>query len=305
MYFSERKIVVGLQVLKNNPFNPLPEKPLILDGAMGSYVQQKGFEIDDVVWTTMVNLKNPDLIIQIHKEYINAGADIITTNTFRTNPASLKKSGLSSPEKYVMKAVSLAIQAADSTTAMIAGSNAPAEDCYQVERKLNQNNLQINHRKHIDLLIDSGVDFILNETQSHLDEIMIICQHCDKNSIPYVLSLYVDENLNLLSGENVKLVLNILRDHNPIAIGFNCITPDIFNHLIRSTTITSPWGYYLNCGSGNPTDKMINCGIQPDEYINSVKNSLAYKPVFIGSCCGSNPAHTKKIREFVDEQIYS
>ena len=132
-------------MLKNNPFDSLPEKPLILDGAMGSYIQQKGFEIDDVVWTTMVNLKNPELIIQIHKEYINAGADIITTNTFRTNPTSLNKSGVPSPEKYVKKAVSLAIQAADSTTAMIAGSNAPAEDCYQAERTLNQNNLQMNH----------------------------------------------------------------------------------------------------------------------------------------------------------------
>jgi homocysteine S-methyltransferase len=294
------------KMLDINPFEKKLEKPLILDGTIGSYIQQNGIDTDEILWATKVNHENPELIIQIHREYIDTGADIITTNTFRTNPAALNKSGLSlSSLEYVKQAVSLATQAADGTKVLVAGSNAPAEDCYQISRTLGQNELQVNHCKHIDLLMDSGVDFILNETQSHLDELRIICDYCNRNIIPYVVSLYVLDNLLILSGESLNYVLSFLKDQEVMAISFNCISPNLFHNLIGSIVLPNRWGYYLNCGSGHSTDKTINCGIQSDEYIESVNESLTKKPKFIGSCCGSSPAHTKKIREFIDGQIYN
>jgi homocysteine S-methyltransferase len=294
-------------LFENNPFETarLSSKPLILDGAMGSYVQQKGFATEGNLWTTNLNHTNPEIIIQTHLEYIEAGADVITTNTFRTNPASLFKAGISNTAIYVKEAVNLAKQTVIGKKVLIAGSNPPAEDCYQSTRIVNSNELEINHKNHIDLLIDNGVDFVLNETQSHFDELRIICDHCDQNNIPYVISLYVLDTLKILSGESLDNILLFLKDHEVMAIGFNCISPNLFLNTIGSIQLPERWGYYLNCGSGNPTDKIINCGIQPDEYLKTVKKSLAYKPLFIGSCCGSNPAHTKKIREFLNGQIYS
>ncbi|MDH3269514.1 MAG: homocysteine S-methyltransferase family protein, partial [Ignavibacteria bacterium] len=252
------------------------------------------------LWTTKINQSDPEAVIQIQKEYIKAGADIITTNTFRTNPSSFIKSGITDVSSYVTQAVSLAKQAVDDMKIYIAGSNAPAEDCYQVERTLTNKQLQVNHSKHIDLLIDNGVDFILNETQSHFDEIQIICDHCDRNKIPYIISLYLDETHRLISGENLAEVISFLNNSSVLAIGLNCILPELFIKILGSTNLPNNWGFYLNCGSGLPTDKIIKCGIQPDEYLESVKKSLSYKPSFIGSCCGSSPAHTKKIREFLD-----
>jgi homocysteine S-methyltransferase len=278
---------------------------LILDGAMGSYLQQKGFATVDILWTTNINHTNADAIIQIHKEYIEAGADVITTNTFRTNPASLAQVGLSNPSKYVKEAVNLSKKVSIGKKILIAGSNAPAEDCYQVKRTLTHKQLQMNHSKHIDLLIDNGVDFVLNETQSHFDEIQIISDHCDRNRIPYAVSLYIDETFKLLSGEKLTEVISLLNNTSALAVGFNCILPDLFLKIIRNIELPSRWGFYLNCGSGQPTDKNIYCGIQPDEYIVTAEKALPYKPVFIGSCCGSNPAHTRKIREFVDGRNYS
>ena len=292
-------------MLFKNPFESKLSKPLVLDGAMGSYLQQKGLLTDDVLWTTNVNHNNPDLILQTHLEYIDAGADIITTNTFRTNPASLLKAGISNAAEYVKEAVVLAKQAVIGNKVLIAGSNAPAEDCYQKERILSKNELEENHKYHIDLLIDSGVDFVLNETQSHFDELQIICDHCDRNNIPYVVSLYLLDTFKILSGESLDNILSFLKDHEVMAIGFNCISPNLLLKIIGSIQLPEKWGYYLNCGSGHKTDKIINCGIQPDEYLKSVKKSLAYKPVFIGSCCGSSPAHIKKIKVFLDGQIYS
>lgn len=298
---------MGSSFLQNNPFEiaRINSKPLILDGAIGSYLQQKGFEIDDNLWTTNINRTNPDEVFQIHQEYIEAGADIITSNSFRTNPASLSKSGTGSAAKYVKEAVELAKQAAIGKKVLIAGSNPPAEDCYQNERTINYNKLEMNHRNHIDLLVDNSIDFVLNETQSHFDEIKIICDHCDRNDIPYVVSLYVLDNLKILSGEGLESILSFLKDHKVMAIGFNCISPSLFLKIIGSVQIPEKWGFYLNCGSGRPQDKVINCDVNPEEYLQFVKSSIVYHPAFVGSCCGSNPSHTQKIKEYLDGQNYS
>jgi homocysteine S-methyltransferase len=236
----------------------------------------------------------------LHKDYIEAGADIITTNTFRTNPAALEEKNIFDFSNYVKEAIELAKKAVEGKKILIAGSNPPAEDCYQSKRTISYSKLEMNHKYHIDLLIDNKIDFVLNETQSHFDEIQIICNHCDSNSIPYVVSLYVQENLQILSGEKLEHILSFLRDHNVLAIGFNCISPGLFLKIIGSIQIPDRWGFYLNCGSGKPTDKNIRCSVSADDYLKYVKKALHLKPAFIGSCCGSNPSHIKKIREFLD-----
>ncbi|MBE0570939.1 MAG: homocysteine S-methyltransferase family protein [Ignavibacteriaceae bacterium] len=298
---------MGPNLLQNNPFEiaRINSKPLMLDGSIGSYLQQKGFEIDDNLWTTNINRTNPDEVFQIHQEYIDAGADIITSNTFRTNPISLSKAGIGNAAKYVKEAVELAKQAAIGTNVLIAGSNPPAEDCYQTERTLSKNELEKNHRYHIDLLVDNGVNFILNETQSHFDELRIICEHCDKNSISCAISLYVLDTLKILSGERLESVLSFLNNHDVLTVGINCISPKLFLKIIGSIELSKQWGFYLNCGSGQSTDKIIICGIQPDEYLGIVKKSMSYKPSFIGACCGSNPSHTQNLRDYLDGQNYS
>lgn len=284
-------------------FNNAILKPLVLDGAIGSYLQEKLKKSDKILWMTFVNRNNPELVIQLHKDYIEAGADIITTNTFRTNPVALEEKNIFDFPNYVKDAVDLAKIALDGKKVFLAGSNPPAEDCYQTRRTISYSKLEMNHKYHIDLLIDNKVDFILNETQSHFDEIKIICNHCDKNLIPYVVSLYVLENLQLLSGEKLEYILSFLIDHNVLAIGFNCISPKLFLKITRSIKLPDRWGFYLNCGIGKLNSKYIECGISADDYVKYVKKVLHLKPVFIGSCCGSNPSHIRKIRKLLDGTI--
>jgi homocysteine S-methyltransferase len=290
-----------LSILDRNPFLAAKKKrrPLILDGAMGSLLQQKGFRSGGLSWMTDVNEESPETIISIQREYIEAGADIITTNTFRTNPVVLRERSNANSRKLVKKAVQLSSEAKGNQKVFIAGSNAPAEDCYQKERTIVKKELELNHINHIDLLIDNGVDFILNETHSHFDEIKVICTHCSVHNIPYVLSMYVDSNLRILSGESIELVYNFVWEHNPLAIGLNCITPDVFESTIENLSKESEWGFYINCGAGLPYDENISCGIIPKEYAAFVKNQLNSKPSFVGSCCGSSPDHTKEIKKVI------
>jgi len=276
-------------------------RPLILDGAMGSLLQQKGFESGGVSWMTEINENNPEKIIEIHKEYIVAGADIITTNTFRTNPSAFDETEAKNISEYVKNAVKLAKESVGNSSVIIAASNPPAEDCYQSERLINTKTLKLNHHNHIDLLINNGVDFILNETFSHLDEIMLVCDYCWSENIPYIISLYLNDELRLLSGETLKDTLNFIRARNPLAIGINCISSENFEKAFKNVDINYNWGFYLNCGFDEYNVNDIKCRVSPKTYGEIVKKYLKYKPSFIGACCGSSPKHIKTIKRILDE----
>jgi methionine synthase I (cobalamin-dependent) len=278
-------------------------RPLILDGAMGSFLQQKKLERNEYLWMSLLNIKAPEKVLSVHKAYIKAGADIITTNTFRTNPAAIEKYGSKiSAERIVKESVEITKSAIDNAPILIAGSNPPAEDCYQIERILSSKKLQFNHYKHIELLYNNGSHFILNETQSHLDEILIICKFCLQNNIPYVMSLYITEELKILSGENVNYVIKIIMEHDPLAISINCIKPKTFMKFYRKNKLDFNWGVYLNCGKGSITNPIIKCGINSQEYQNNMKKILEKTPSFIGACCGSSPKHIRQLRKLLDEK---
>lgn len=294
-----------------NPFSIAKriKRPLILDGAMGSILQQHGIPRDKCLWMSLANITHPDTVIEMHKHYINAGADIITTNTFRTNPSANKEYSsrenkyYNELQNFVEKSVDLVKKAIQGTSVLIAGSNAPAEDCYQVESKLTKEEYYRNHEAHIKELFHNHCHFILNETQSHYNEIEIVSSICMKEKIPFVVSIFFDDNFRLLSGETVdKAIQNILQ-YEPLAIGFNCIRPETFLKFIITQQLDFNWGVYMNCGNGKLSDEIINPGISPADYKEIVKRVLVYNPSFIGGCCGTTPEHIKKIKEIFDERI--
>ncbi len=273
-------------------------RPLILDGAMGSLMEQKGLTSKDYSWSAKVNMYNPEVVLQIHKDYINAGADIITTNTFRTNPYALKQAGIDVFKNYVKIAMNLALEAKENLPILIAGSNPPTEDCYQTQRKATKKELELNHCYHIESLVEYGADFILNETQSHLDEIKIICEFCNKNNIPFVISLYFTEDLRLLSGEKIIEVISFIKNYNPLCISFNCITNSLLDKLTSNMEIDFNWGFYLNLWKKSESEN----NKRNNFYAELIRDKLSLSPSMIGACCGSNPNDIKSIKELLDER---
>lgn len=281
-------------------------RPLILDGAIGSLLQsQINITNENPMWTSLLNLSEPKLVSDIHREYISAGAEIITTNTFRTNPAILEKTCLlDKANDIVGKSVALVYQAMneeENDNIIVAGSNPPAEDCYQKKRTLSPSEIEYNHKKHIELLWENGCDFILNETQSHFDEIKIISNFCTENNIPFAMSLFFDNSLNILSGESLSKVISYLSSFPTIAISINCIGQKEFDAVILQNYFSFINGIYLNAGSGNYTDEQITCGVQPKEYLEMLKLVINNNFVFVGSCCCSNPKHTQLLKEYFSE----
>ena len=111
------------------------KKPLIMDGAMGTELMRRGIDLPLPLWSSMSNIHQYDQVMNIHKDYIEAGSDIVTTNTFRTTPRTFIKAGYSQDESEIISkqccnmAIKAAKQAVKKKNTLIAGSIAPLEDC--------------------------------------------------------------------------------------------------------------------------------------------------------------------------------
>jgi homocysteine S-methyltransferase len=132
---------------------------------------------------------------------------------------------------------------------------------------------------------------------------MIVCKYCYSQSYEFTINLFFTNDLRILSGETLEEILNVVTEYNPACVGFNCIYDRTFS-MIDLNKLRDKFGFYLNCGSGSIKDKTIRTGISPENYTNIILPYLEYNPIYIGSCCGSSPAHTKKIKETLFE-IYN
>jgi len=300
------------------------QRPYILDGGVGCIVQSKYPTLyHHGIWMNRALTEHPDFIQNLHLEYINAGADIITTFTFRTNPYSL---GLYDEEKHTSEemvkiAVDLCIaakkQAKDlKNPVFIAGSNTTMVDCYYgILKDIKDEEIYSNHQIHMENLMKSGCDFVINETFGHLREIEIVCDICQKNNIPQVMSLYCDENLKLLSGEPLKEVLEIVQKYKPLAVSFNCIKYSTMRKILMEINLNEMnWGCYINCGDekmqetyaqldGEVDVHILDFAVSPEElktFVTGICKEHKFRPGFMGSCCCSNPDHTAKILEIFE-----
>lgn len=274
-------------------------RPFILDGALGSLLTGSLKNLDGKLWGTITEVKHIFYLESLYLHYVQAGADILTTNTFRTNPSSVRKYKYDS-KTLVQLNSDITIKTAHNNKLLAAGSNPPAEDCYSSKRTITKKELERNHKSHIDYLLEAGVDFILNETQSHFDEIEIISEYCSKNSINYLISLYYEPNGKILSGETVFEAVDFCLNYEPTAVLINCIEKNTFAEYWDKLRVTGVKGYYLNCF---PKSRIGDEENFPDEksYGKVVFNNYDNEIFLIGSCCGSDHKYTDEIKRVVDE----
>ena len=149
------------------------EKISILDGPMGTELDRRGSDTTLPLWSARALIENPELVKSIHIDYINAGAEIITTNTFRTQDRTIETARLSNitGKELTSQAVDLAKEARDVTKpCSIAGSIAPLEDCYSPDLVPSNLILRKEHPKMVKWLAENEVDIFLIETMNTFRE---------------------------------------------------------------------------------------------------------------------------------------
>jgi S-methylmethionine-dependent homocysteine/selenocysteine methylase len=283
---------------------------LILDGAFGTELERMRAISTSPIWSAEVIDTREELVVSIHKDYIGAGADIITTGTFRTTKRTLAKVGRAREyEKLSRNAVALARQAIQSAspskTVYIAGSIAPLEDCYLPSLVPPDAECRKEHRIQAEILASAGVDIILCETFNTVREGVAALEAAVPLGLPVFLSFTTTSTGNLLSGEDFQELQTALGDLNPDCLMINC-TPTQTLHISLERLITywtGPIGAYGNVGNGESIRWDFTDDISASSYLGYAKRWVSLGAQVVGGCCGTNPDYIRHLRYHLPEKI--
>ena len=283
---------------------------IILDSAMGTELEKRGADLSMPLWSANAIISNPEIITAIHTENINAGADIITTNTFRTQRRRFENAGYKlngndfsrTAKEITNKAVELAQESVKKSgrNVLVAGGIAPIEDCYEPELVPETDILSTEQNEHINNLVSAGADILLAETMNTNKEISVVLNQIHQTGYEYCISFVCKNETELFSGETIRDTLRIIDKFNPAVIMVNCMHPELATKvLVRMKDITDfPLGVY--CNIGNPElfgEGKFEICVSPDEYYNFAREWKKMGVRVIGGCCGTSPEYIKKLAD--------
>lgn len=280
----------------------LPQTALILDGATGTELVRRGFTLTTPLWSAAAITEAPELLEQIHRDYVQAGADIITANTFRTHGRNLREAGMESQAgELTQQAVDIARRTANSSM-LIAGSVAPLEDCYSPDKTPGESELEDEHGRHTDNLKRSGVDLILVETQITIREGTIAARAARATGLPVLVSWTLKTAIGpprLLSGELLQDALDSLAPLRIQGVLLNCIPAEEVLPAFQSVQGSDIWlkGAYANTGrlyaDGSWGDTTAT---NPAVYAGYAQSWKCFGFHILGGCCGTTPEHVSLLK---------
>ncbi|MFI8688313.1 methionine synthase [Rossellomorea sp. NPDC077527] len=296
----------------------LRKKIIVLDGAMGTMLQQANLSPEDFGGEELEGcnenlvLTRPGVIHQIHLEYLAAGADVIETNTFGATPIVLDEYDLGAKAYEINKvAAEIAKKAVQEISTkewprFVAGSLGPTTKTLSVTGGISFDELVDNYRIQAEGLLDGGVDVMLLETSQDALNVKAANLGIRKafesreKEIPILLSGTIEPMGTTLAGQNIEAFYLSLEHLNPLVVGLNCATgPEFMRDHIRSLSGLATT--YISC--------YPNAGL-PDEEgnYNETADSLSVKMKgfaekgwlnLVGGCCGTTPDHIRALSEAV------
>jgi S-methylmethionine-dependent homocysteine/selenocysteine methylase len=275
---------------------------LLLDGATGTELNRRGVDTGLPLWSANALTTDAGLSIlrQVHLDYLNAGADVITTNTFRTNRRALAGRSFSALE-LTSRAVATAKEAVAEfgRSMIVAGSLSTLEDCYRPDLVPPADACLDEHSERIEHLVEGGVDVLLIETMNCIREAEIAARLSMATGLPTWVSFVCDENGRILSGESLAHAAKVLLPLGVSALGVNCMP---------AHTLAQPlWELRAVCGEEFPLTAYGNIGhvdqeqgwgntdtTDPNGYLH---HAQSWPAQVIGACCGSTPEHILKLKQ--------
>jgi len=277
-------------------------KRLLLDGATGTELNRRGIDTGLPLWSANALTTDAGLNVlrQVHLDYLNAGADIITTNTFRTNRRALAGKNLIARE-LTLRAVATSREAVAEfgKPAMVAGSLSSLEDCYRPDLVPPADECLAEHSERIDHLVKGGVDLLLIETMNSIREAVIAAKIATAAGLPTWVSFVCDAKGLILSGESLTHAADILMPLGVKALGVNCMPAHtLAQPLTELRAICGedfPLLAYGNIGHVDDEQGWINTdSTHPEGYL---QHAQTWPAQIIGACCGSTPEHICKLKQ--------
>lgn len=290
----------------------LSKRILILDGAMGTMLQRKGLQGN----SESFNLTNPETIGEIHKEYIEAGADIITANSFSANSISQSEYNLSEKAGQMAEAAArIARKAADEAPRKIwvAGSVGPTSKSLSLAQNINDplfrpysfDGMAEAFEVQIRGLVKGGVDLLLFETcfdALNTKAALYAIGHIPEASdIPIMISASMsDRSGRTLTGQTMEAFYRSVQHCSPLSFGLNCsLGAEEMIPLIAEVASFAACAVSCYPNAGLPNE-MGEYDETPSQMAESVrKMALAGSVNIVGGCCGTTPEHIKAVAEAV------
>jgi S-methylmethionine-dependent homocysteine/selenocysteine methylase len=267
--------------------------PLILDGATGTELERRGVATLLPLWSASALDYHPELVRQIHADYVACGVDVITANTFRTQRRTLAHAGIADrARELTQRAVALA-RAAAGARAWVFGSSPPLEDCYHPERVPDPASLAREHAEHARNLALAGVDAILVETMNTQREAAAALRAAREVDMPALASFVCWDGARLLSREPLADALRLAADEGACAVLVNCLPPSNAAACLDALAAQSlPFGIYPNLGEPeNELGFRRSEDLSPDVFGALAAGWAARGARVLGGCCGTTPAH--------------
>lgn len=297
----------------------LQERILIMDGAMGTMLQNEKLTEEDFGGEALdgcnenLVLTRPDVLRKIHTLYLEAGADLICTNTFGATPLVLDDYDIGyKAEEINKRAAQLAREAVDQFSTpewprFVVGAMGPTTKTLSVTGGVTFETLEENFYVQAKALIEGGVDILLLETTQDTLNLKAgtigvkRAFEATKKEVPIMISGTIEPMGTTLAGQTIEAFYISIEHVKPLSVGLNCATgPEFMTDHLRSLSALAT--SYVSCypNAGLPDEE--GCYHESPESLSIKLKGFAEKGWLniVGGCCGTTPAHIKAIREVVD-----
>src|ERR1700677_1476063 len=281
-------------------------RPVLADGAMGTVLYARGIFISRCY--DELNLSDPGLILSIHEEYLQSGAEILETNTFGANRFRLARHGLAGKVAEINTAgVRLARQAVEhlrdkqAGEAWVAGSVGPLGVRLEPLGKTGLDEARAAFAEQISALAGAGVDMLIIETMPALNEAQqaLIAAREMAPNLPVLVMVTVDDESNCLDGSSPQQAAARLTEWGAQAIGVNCSTGPAtvltaIESMRKATTV--PLAAMPNAGMPRAVEGRNIYLCSPEYMASFARKAIAAGAQIVGGCCGTTPNHIRAMR---------
>ncbi len=292
---------------------------ILMDGGTGRELRSRGVELSDNIWSATGLVKAPDVVFQIHYDYIQAGSDIITTNSYGVIRENLVLEEIEDRfEELLVLSCELANEArrvSGRREVLIAGSIPPLKGSYRPDLVGEEWEMKASYTEHVRVMAPY-VDLFLCETMSTVSEGRAAAKTASGSGKPVWVAWTLQEKNygRLRSGETIAQACNAITGLPVSGTLVNCCSPESVEAAIpelrnkgckriggyANTFTPIPEDWVLGDGKGRGRSISIREELTPDEYALHARKWILDGANVIGGCCGTGPEHIRKLRQLID-----
>lgn len=283
---------------------------LLGDGAMGTQLQELGLKSGES--SALWNLTEPEKVLQVQRAYVNAGADLLISNSFTGSRLSLSLSGLEGKAAEINRAaVSIARKAFGSSPGYVLGDLGPFGGIMEPYGTVTREEVFASYLEQAEALLSAGADALIIETQTSLEEMGAALDAAKKAGAPCVIaSMSYDSvkdgtDFRTMMGVSPEEAVRLMKQKGADVLGTNCGTGiDIGNaaRIVQRYRLASSLPIMAQPNAGQPERDGDNVVYRetPQQMAEGIGRLVEAGASIIGSCCGTTPAHTALFRQKLD-----